>query len=169
MNKQQPPPELVTNFERWLDRAGVPQPNRPGYHKWVRFYLIFCQKYLFPPAAPNALGPFLTKLAAKNYSIAQRHQASTAIKLLLRPDPNDTSLHLQLSAPVPPNPQFGSSREKEYRAWKALLNCRNYSARALEAYRLFSPTCRPSAICQLPFGGYSNFQFSILNAQLRIH
>jgi hypothetical protein len=31
--------------------------------------LCFCQKHGYPPTAPTALGPFLTKLAAQNYSI----------------------------------------------------------------------------------------------------
>ncbi len=34
-------------------------------HKWVRFYLYFCEKYDYPPTAPTVLGPYLTKLAAK--------------------------------------------------------------------------------------------------------
>jgi integron integrase len=137
MSMQSLPPELATNYERRLDRAGVPQPNRPDYLKWVRFYLSFCHKYLFPPATPNALGPFLTKLAAKSYSIPQRQQASIAIKLLLRPDPSDTTLYLQLSAPVPPNPQFSTSWEKEYRDLESAIKLRNYSNRTLEAYHFW--------------------------------
>src|SRR5438045_3680890 len=97
MTMQQLPSELVANFERRLDRAQVPPSKRPEYHKWVRFYLYFCQKYDFPPTAPTALGPFLTKLVAKEYSIDQRHHAATAIRLLMRPDPQDPSLYLQLS------------------------------------------------------------------------
>jgi hypothetical protein len=80
-----------------------------------------------PPARRTARGPFLTKLAAKNYSIAQRQQASAAIKLLLRPDPKDTTLYLQLSAPVSPSPQFGSSWQKEYRDLESAIKLRNYS------------------------------------------
>jgi hypothetical protein len=137
MTTESSPPELVANYERRLDRAGVSPNNRPDYRKWVRFYLVFCQKYRFPPTAPNALGPFLTKLAAKNYSIAQRHHASIAIRLLLRPDPNDTSLYLQLSASVPPNPQFPTSWEKEYRDLESAIKLRNYSNRTLEAYRFW--------------------------------
>jgi hypothetical protein len=35
---QQVPAEISTAFERRLDRARVPAPQRPDYHKWVRFY-----------------------------------------------------------------------------------------------------------------------------------
>ena len=92
MSMQQLPQALAANYDRRLDPAHVPSPQRQDYHKWVRFYLYFCQKYGFPPTAPTALGPFLTKLAAKDYSIDQRHQAATAVKLLVRPDPQDPSL-----------------------------------------------------------------------------
>ena len=78
MNMEQVPAELVTNFERRLDGASVPTSKRPEYHKWVQFYLSFCQKFGFPSTAPTALGLFLTKLAAKGYSIEQRHHAATA-------------------------------------------------------------------------------------------
>jgi hypothetical protein len=61
----------------------VPAPQRPDYHKWVHFYLDFCQKYGHPPRSPTSLGPFLDKLAAKNQPVEARHQASQAIKLLL--------------------------------------------------------------------------------------
>src|SRR5437868_2571699 len=95
---QQLPAQLTASFERRLDQAHVPQSRHLDYHKWVGFYIYFCQKYGFPSTAPTTLGPFLTKLAAKGYSIDQRHQAATAVKLLVRPDPQDPSLYLQLSA-----------------------------------------------------------------------
>jgi hypothetical protein len=61
----------------------VPAPQRPDYHKWTRFYLDFCHKHGHPPRSPTSLGPFLSKLAAKNQSGEQRHQAAQAIRLLL--------------------------------------------------------------------------------------
>jgi hypothetical protein len=66
---QQLPAQLTASFQRCLDQAHVPQTFHLDYHKWVRFYIYFCQKNGFPPTAPTALGPFLTKLAAKGYSI----------------------------------------------------------------------------------------------------
>ena len=67
------PAEWVNRFERRLDQAQVPPTLRPTYHKWVKFYLYFCQKFSYPASAPTALGPFLTKMAQKNYSIDDRH------------------------------------------------------------------------------------------------
>jgi hypothetical protein len=67
MKMEQLPAELVTEFERRLDGASVPTSNRPEYHKWVRFYLYFCQEFDYPP---TALGPFLTKLAG-NLALAR--------------------------------------------------------------------------------------------------
>lgn len=96
------PPGWVAIFERRLDHAKVPQALRPGYYKWVRFYLYFCHKFAYPPTAPTALGPFLTKLADTRHSIDDRHHAATAVHLLLRYDPQDQNLYLQLSEPCPP-------------------------------------------------------------------
>ena len=79
---QQVPAEIWAAFERRLDQAQVPADQRPDYHKWVRFYLDFCTKYGHSPALPTSLGPFLTKLAAKNQSVDQRNQASVAVRLL---------------------------------------------------------------------------------------
>src|SRR5262249_28923003 len=100
-----------TTFERRLDRVGVAQSCRPAYYKWIRFYLYFCQKFGYPATAPTALGPFLTKLADKKHSIEERHQAATAVTLLLRYDLPDHKLYLELSAPSPlPEPQGADSR-----------------------------------------------------------
>jgi len=90
--------QLTAAFDARLQQAQVPQNLRPDYHKWVKFYLLFCQKYEFSATAPTALGPFLTKLAAKGYSIEQRHHAMSAVKLLARADPQDPSLYLSLSS-----------------------------------------------------------------------
>jgi hypothetical protein len=73
---QQVAEETRVAFERRLERAQVPAPQRPDYHKWTRFYLDFCHKYGHPPRSPTSLGPFLSKLAAKNQSAEQRHQAA---------------------------------------------------------------------------------------------
>jgi hypothetical protein len=81
------PAQLVASFERKLDQDRVPQSRHPDYHKWVRFFLYFCQKFDYPPTAPTALGPFLTKLAAKGHSIDQRHQAAAAVGLLIQKIP----------------------------------------------------------------------------------
>lgn len=76
--------QLVAAFERSLDRGKVPPNLRQEYHKWLRFYLMFCQKYAYSPALPTSLGPFLTRLAAKHQPIDQRHLAAAAIKLFIR-------------------------------------------------------------------------------------
>jgi Phage integrase, N-terminal SAM-like domain len=106
---QQLSAHLASGFQRRLGQAHVPQALHLHYQKWAGLYIYFCQKYDFPPTAPTALGPFLTKLAAKGYSIEQRHHAAAAIRLLVRPDPQDPSLYLQLSSPSPSGPQQGAT------------------------------------------------------------
>ncbi len=91
--------EIRVAYDRKLDRAQVPASERPDYHKWLRFYLDFCHKYGHGPALPTSLGSFLTKLAEKNQSVAQRRQAAAAIRLLPQPPPR----------PASPNQHPGSS------------------------------------------------------------
>jgi len=55
---QQVARETWVAFERRLERAQVPAPQRPDYHKWTRFYLDFCHKYGIRPVRPQALGHF---------------------------------------------------------------------------------------------------------------
>jgi len=107
---------------------------------------------------PTALGPFLTRLAAKNYSIDERHHAAPAVRLLLRHDPQDPSLYLQLSAgspsgSAPAHTSLGlawlpagthtapisgtTSWEQEYLDLESAIKLRNYSSRTLEAYRFW--------------------------------
>jgi hypothetical protein len=56
---QQVAGETWVVFERRLERAQVPAPQRPDYHKWTRFHLDFCHKYGYPPRLPTSLGPLL--------------------------------------------------------------------------------------------------------------
>src|SRR5919106_3420525 len=58
----------------------VPRAQWRNYHKWVRFYLHFCQKYRHHPADPKSLPLFLEKLASKGQTAAQRAQAQCAVE-----------------------------------------------------------------------------------------
>ena|SRR5947209_16528755 len=64
---QQVPREMCEGFERRLEGARVPELQRPGYRKWLRFYIDFCHKYGHSPTSASSLGPFLSKLASKIY------------------------------------------------------------------------------------------------------
>src|ERR1041385_6672523 len=82
---QQVAKETWIAFDGRLERARVSLSQRPGYRRWVRFYLDFCHKYGHAPRSPESLEPFLAKLTAKNQSPAQRIQASDAVRLMLQP------------------------------------------------------------------------------------
>src|SRR6516162_888625 len=157
-------PEWAASFDRRLNQAKVPQAYRPSYHRWVNLYLQFCQTFAYPAAAPTALGPFLTKLAEQHHSIDDRHHAAVAVRLLLRYDPHEPGLYLQLSAPAPPNPSqmtnnhfsilnFRSrasdlpqpaapppakaSWEREFCDLETEVKLRNYSPKTLAVYRFW--------------------------------
>ena len=57
---QQVARETRVAFERRLERAQVPAPQHPDYHKWTRFYLDFCSKYGHAPRSPTSVGSFLS-------------------------------------------------------------------------------------------------------------
>jgi hypothetical protein len=97
----------------------VPAAQRPDYHKWIRFYLDFCHKYGHPPRSPTSLGPFLNKLAAKNQSAEQRHQAAPAIRLLLgRPAKPSAGLAVQNACNTANCFVGAESRRQRIRSWK---------------------------------------------------
>jgi integron integrase len=58
----------------------VPRAQWRNYHKWVRCYLHFCQKYRHRPADSKSLPLFLGNLASKGQTAAQRAQAQCAVE-----------------------------------------------------------------------------------------
>ena len=69
-------------FERCLEQ--LPGPQRLDYHRWVQFYLQFCEKYGHSPVLPTSLRPFLNTLTTKNQPMERPRQAATAVRLLLQ-------------------------------------------------------------------------------------
>jgi len=80
---EQVPREICEGFERRLEGARIPELQRPGYRKWLRFYIDFCHKYGHSPTSASSLGPFLSKLASKSQSVENRNQAALAVRLQL--------------------------------------------------------------------------------------
>ena len=37
--------DLIRCYEKHLSQQHIATPQRPHYHKWLRYYLDFCQKY----------------------------------------------------------------------------------------------------------------------------
>jgi len=71
---QQVARETWAAFERRLERAQVPLPQRPDYHKWTRFYLDFCHKYSHLNATSK---PPQSVLIANRYA-PQSHPKATS-------------------------------------------------------------------------------------------
>jgi integron integrase len=74
-------PELTPLFEALLAKQGTPVNQRSFYHKWLRYYLDFYQKYNLKPAERPNFSAFEEKLRAKNQSDSQRQQAKQAIAM----------------------------------------------------------------------------------------
>ena len=66
-------------YSEVLAARQVPRDQWRNYHKWVRFYLHFSQKYCHNPTASNSLQLFMGKLASKGQTAAQRAQAHSAV------------------------------------------------------------------------------------------
>ncbi len=73
------PSNLTRLFEALLAKQDIPVNQRPSYHKWLRYYLDFCQKYSLEPAERHHFSGFDEKLRTKDQSESQRQQARQAI------------------------------------------------------------------------------------------
>ena len=73
-------PATDPRYGEVLAARGVPREQWRTYHKWVRFYLHFCQKYRHPPADAKILPLFIGKLASKSQTAAQQTQAPCAVE-----------------------------------------------------------------------------------------
>ena len=72
-------PAIDPRYGEVLAARQVPREQWRNYHKWVRFYLHFCQKYRYRPADAKSLHLFIGKLASKGQTAAQRAQAQCAV------------------------------------------------------------------------------------------
>ena len=72
-------PATDLRYGEVLAAKRVPREQWRNYHKWVRFYLHFCQKYRHSPADSKSVPLFLGKLASKGQTAAQRAQAQCAV------------------------------------------------------------------------------------------
>jgi integrase-like protein len=72
-------PAIDPRYGEVLAARQVPRDHWRNYHKWVRFYLHFCQKYRHRPAESKSLPLFLGKLASTGQTAAQRAQAQCAV------------------------------------------------------------------------------------------
>lgn len=73
------PPELIQRYEARLVQQNLMAGQRPHYHKWLRYYLDFCQKYGFSPADRQSLPAFQEKLRTKHQPETLCEQAGHAI------------------------------------------------------------------------------------------
>lgn len=82
------PHTVQANFIGLLKQTTVPSGMYSLYLKWLRYYLDFCEKYMFPQDEESSLARFLHKLGEKHQSLVQQRQARHAISLyyeLLQP------------------------------------------------------------------------------------
>ena len=75
------PPDLARRYDDLLTQNGIASNQRSYYHKWLRFYLDYCQKYSLQPSDPRSLQPFDEKLHSRNQADFQRQQARHAVTL----------------------------------------------------------------------------------------
>ncbi len=75
------PDQILSPYKEILTRKNIPQHYRPYYHKWLRYYLDFCNKYSHPSNDEKSLSLFIRKLQEKNEKEFQIRQASQAVNL----------------------------------------------------------------------------------------
>ena len=72
-------PELTRRYEARLAQQNILTGQRPHYHKWLRYYLDFCEKYSFPSTDRQSLPAFQEKLRAKHQPEPLCQQAGHAV------------------------------------------------------------------------------------------
>ncbi len=77
------PPGLTQKFESLLEKRSVPNNRRADYHKWLRYYLDFCHKYLGLQEARQFFS-VCRKIGCQKPAEAQHRQARQAIALYYR-------------------------------------------------------------------------------------
>ena len=75
------PSELARRYEAQLTQRNVMTGQRPHYHKWLRYYLDFCDKYSFSSVDRLGLPAFQEKLRAKHQPESLCQQAGHAVML----------------------------------------------------------------------------------------
>jgi hypothetical protein len=101
------PPTVQARFIAHLKQRTVPRSKYSLYLKWLRGYLDFCEKYLFPPAQGSSLAHFLHKLREKEQPPGQQPQARHAISLyyeLLLPTTHDSPVRSPQERLITGNP-----------------------------------------------------------------
>jgi len=84
----QTPPIISRLFDGQLDEKRIPRQRRLYYHKWLRFYLDFCNKYGFNESDRSSLPHFISKLQEKKHSIQNQKQAAHAIYIFYQMVPS---------------------------------------------------------------------------------
>lgn len=75
------PASLVSQYMSLLNKNGVAASRQTHYLKWLRYYLDFCEKYMFEPSNPKSSPDFIRKLKEKRQNEKLREQAQAAIRL----------------------------------------------------------------------------------------
>ncbi|MDI1232517.1 MAG: hypothetical protein PSU93_15400 [Methylobacter sp.] len=78
------PASLSQAFESQLAQRNIPDQQRSDFHKWLRFYLDFCAKYVLDPKLTASFAGFDQKLQSKGQSNQQRLQARRAVAIYYR-------------------------------------------------------------------------------------
>jgi hypothetical protein len=78
------PASLSQSFESQLSLRNIPDQQRRDCHKWLRFCLNFCAKYVSDPKLTASFAGFDEKLKIKGQSDAQRTEARRAIVIYYR-------------------------------------------------------------------------------------
>jgi len=74
-------PELRNQYTSFQPQRQVPLHSHNSYFKWLRFYLIFTNKYQHTQSLRSSLPHFIGKLHAKKQASRQQEQAQHAIHL----------------------------------------------------------------------------------------
>lgn len=135
------PVEVEAIFSERMKRAGIVFSLQEEYRKWLRFYLVFCDKYHQLPVDSESPGKFMLKLNEKGQSITSQKRASDAIKVYLDILARNAERKLGGPASQLPDSARMADMKKSVSGWPVVLRRlkeeirrRNYSEKTFQAY-----------------------------------
>ena len=96
------PKEIADQYDNVLQQRAIPEVFRAHYRKWLRYFLVFCQKYSPPEGRSEQIRLFIAKLRTKKQTPRQCTQAAHAISLYFETQPLQKSPYSAPVKPIPP-------------------------------------------------------------------
>jgi hypothetical protein len=140
------PSDILTSFEKILQKRKVPARLHIHYRKWLRYFLDFCQKYPPPESKSEQVNLFIGKLRSKKQNPELCRQAAHAVSLYFEiQQQSSKNIHSTLVETKPAS-RSSQSKHRSQKTWEAKnVSSPEYGAPLVKGVKLMPPDTRPAA------------------------